>query len=94
MKRGEDEAKAMRAILEDQRKRIAAAIEKHQNMQPGLFDQEEMRQVEADQRHWLRRLADIDQELRTEPDRIRSVYVVQAQRVEPVGLVYLWPVTG
>ena len=22
------------------------------------------------------------------------VYVVKAQRVEPVGLVYLWPVTG
>jgi superfamily II DNA or RNA helicase len=94
MKRGEDEAKAMRVILEDQRKRIAAAVEKHHQMEPGLFDQEEMRQLEADQRHWHRRLADIEQELGTEPERIRGVYVVKAKRVEPVGLVYLWPVTG
>ena len=93
-KRGEDEAKAMRSILEDQRKRIAAAVEKHRQMQPGLFDQNELRQLEADQRHWVRRLADIDRETATEPERIRGVYVVKAQRVEPVGLVYLWPVTG
>ena len=94
VKRGEDEAKAMRAILEDQRKRIAATAEKYRQTQPGLFDQHEMRQLEADQRHWGRRIADIEEELRTEPDRIRNVYVVKAQRVEPVGLVYLWPVTG
>jgi hypothetical protein len=94
MKRGEDEAKAMRGILGDQRKRIAATVEKHRETQPGLFDQEEMRQLEADQRHWGKRLAGIEQELRTEPERIRGVYVVKAQRVEPVGLVYLWPVTG
>jgi hypothetical protein len=94
MKRGDDEAKAMRAILEDQRTRIASAIEKYRETQPGLFDQAEMRQLEADQRHWGRRLTDIDRELATEPERIRGVYVVKAQRIEPVGLVYLWPVTG
>ena len=26
--------------------------------------------------------------------RIRALYEVKAQRIEPVGLVYLWPVTG
>ena len=36
----------------------------------------------------------IDQELETERQRIREVYQVQARRIEPVGLVYLWPVTG
>ena len=30
----------------------------------------------------------------TEPQRIRSVYEVKAQRIEPVGLIYIWPVTG
>ena len=84
----------MRAILADQKKRIAAAIDKHRDTQPGLFDQEEMRQLEADRRHWGRRLTDLERELATEPDRIRGVYVVKAQRVEPVGLVYLWPVTN
>ena len=33
-------------------------------------------------------------ELVTEPERIRSVYEVRAQRIEPVGIAYLWPVTG
>jgi len=32
--------------------------------------------------------------LQTEPDRIRELYKVKARRIEPVGLVYLWPVTG
>ena len=35
----------------------------------------------------------LDGELQTEPDRIREVYQVKARRIEPVGLVYLWPVT-
>jgi SNF2 family DNA or RNA helicase len=94
MERGEREAQAMRDILEQQRKRISAAAEEARDRKPGLFDQEEARQLEADRRHWARRLADIEQELRAEPQRIREVYVVKARRVEPVGLVYLWPVTG
>ncbi len=92
--RGEREALAMRTILQEQQKRIAATVEQHRDRAPGLFDQEEMRQLDADRRHWDRRLGAIEQELRTEPDRIRGIYVVKAQRVEPVGLVYLWPVTG
>ena len=51
-------------------------------------------QLEANKRHWEKRLAAIDRELATEPERIRAVYDVKAQRIEPVGLVYLWPVTG
>jgi hypothetical protein len=92
--RGEKEARAMRSILEGQKSRIEQTATKDRERQPGLFDQEEMRQLEADRRYWSRRLVDIDQELTTEPARIRDVYAVKAQRVEPVGLVYLWPVTG
>jgi superfamily II DNA or RNA helicase len=92
--RGEREAQAMGAILDQQRRRIGEALEANRDWQPGLFDQEEMRQLEADRRHWARRLTDLDQERRTEPDRIRGLYAVKAWRVEPVGLVYLWPVTG
>jgi hypothetical protein len=92
--RGEREAQALRSILEQQRKRIGATLEQNRDRTPGLFDQEEMRQLEADRRHWARRLLDIEQELRAEPERIRGIYAVKARRVEPVGLVYLWPVTG
>jgi superfamily II DNA or RNA helicase len=93
-RRGEEEARKMQEVLEAQRKRILATVEKHRDTQPGLFDQAEFRQLEADRRHWVRRLTQIEEELKGEPDRIREVYGVKAERIEPVGLVYLWPVTG
>ena len=92
-KRGEDESKQMREILESQRKHIAATAEKSgQAILP--FRDDELRQLEANRKHWGRRLAEIETELETEPARIRDVYEVRARRIEPVGLVYLWPVTN
>ncbi len=40
------------------------------------------------------RLNQFDSDLKTEPDRIKDFYEVRASRVEPVGLVYLWPETN
>jgi superfamily II DNA or RNA helicase len=92
--RGDKEAQEMRTILEGQKERIAAAAASKRDETLGLFNQDEMRQLEADRRHWQRRLTQLEEELRTEPQRIRGVYAVKAQRIEPVGLVYLWPVSG
>jgi superfamily II DNA or RNA helicase len=98
--RAEAEAKAMREILETQRKHIEATVKKHEKDDPKQLRldfgdrNEELRQLEANKRYWGKRLALIDQELESEPQRIREVYQVQARRIEPVGLVYLWPVTG
>ena len=47
----------------------------------------------GDQRALDKRMIELDGEIKTEPDRIRALYQVRAQRIEPVGLVYLWPVT-
>ena len=58
------------------------------------FDEEEKRQLEADMRSWRTRLEQFDRDLEQEPQRIREFYEVRAQRVEPVGLVYLWPETN
>jgi hypothetical protein len=59
------------------------------------FDfEDEQRQLEANRRYWGKRLEALEHELRSEPERIRQVYDVKATRIEPVGLVYLWPVTG
>ena len=41
-----------------------------------------------------RRRDQFDRDLEREPERIREFYEVRAQRVEPVGLVYLWPETN
>jgi hypothetical protein len=57
-------------------------------------DEEERQQLEANKRHWGKRLVMIDEELKTEPVRIREVYDVKATRIEPSGLIHLWPVTG
>ena len=95
-KRGDKEGAEMRAILESQKKRIletSARKEKEADQLP-LFADEERKQIEADKRHWRRRLERLEGELDAEPARIRQGYEVKATRFEPAGLVYLWPVTG
>ena len=54
----------------------------------------ERRQLSADQRHWERRLETIEAELSSEPQRIVDSYRVVTHRLEPAGLVYLWPISG
>ncbi len=99
-RRGEAEAKAMREILETQERHIAATVAKHERMDPRQLllnfgdNQDELRQLEANKRYWSKRLEMLKGELATEPARIRELYEVKATRIEPVGLVYLWPVTG
>ena len=94
--RGKKEAAEMRAILEAQRLRIQkTAVEKEKDLaQPGLFDQDERKQIESDKRHWNKRLDELARELDSEPARIRRSYDVKTARFDPVGLIYLWPITG
>jgi hypothetical protein len=58
------------------------------------FADDEKHQLEADIRSWRVRLEQFDRDLEHEPQRIRDFYEVRARRVEPVGLVYLWPETS
>ena len=95
--RGQREAQMLTDTLSAQRKRVLEEIERHdaEFRQLALgFKQEETRQLQADMRHWQRRLAQFDRDLEQEPGRIGAFYKVRAQRVEPVGLVYLWPETN
>jgi hypothetical protein len=94
-KRADKEAEDMKEILEAQRKRLTETSKKHSDSQLTFeFDADEQRQLDSNRRHWEKRLKAIDRELATEPARIRSIYEVKARRIEPVGLVYLWPVSG
>jgi hypothetical protein len=95
-KRGEAEAKSLTELLDQQRKRIAKASADYDPDQlalPGIAD-DERREREADRRHWQSRLRRLEREISDEPQRIRASYDVTAHRLEPVGLVYLWPATG
>jgi superfamily II DNA or RNA helicase len=98
--RGAAEATAMREILETQQKHLAETIKRistlnpHQRLLDFGDDENELAQLDANKRYWENRLEQLREELKTEPQRIADIYKVKAQRVEPVGLVYLWPVTG
>jgi hypothetical protein len=79
-------------ILVSQRDRVSKTEQRSRQFR---FDiDEEVRQLEANRRHWERRLEQIEREILDEPERIRRAYDVTAERLEPIALAYLWPVTG
>lgn len=96
--RGEREAADLRETLVQQRKRVKdrlTQIQGHPFEQLTFgFDEDAKRQLESDIRSWRARLDQFERDLAEEPDRIRDFYEVKATRIEPVGLVYLWPETG
>ncbi len=90
--RADAEAKTMHDILVSQRERVSKTEEKSRQLR--LQVDEEARQLEANRRYWGKRLDEIAVEIDEEPERIRRTYDVTAERLEPIGLAYLWPVTG
>ena len=95
VKRAREESKSIRDILEDQRKRVLHELGRSDYHQMLLdFGDDERRQYEANRRHWQRWIENVDGDLAREPQRIEAFYHVASTRIEPVGLVYLWPVTG
>ncbi len=96
-KRGEREEKDLRETLERQRDRVREELIKHEGEFQQLtldFGDDERRQLESDMRSWRTRLEQFDRDLEVEPQRVREFYEVRAKRIEPVGLVYLWPETN
>ena len=52
---------------------------------------DDARQLEQNIKSWRVRLEQFERDLAVEPQRLREFYEVRATRIEPVGLVYLWP---
>ncbi|HRQ82572.1 MAG TPA: helicase-related protein, partial [Azospirillaceae bacterium] len=94
--RGEEEANALAALLSSQADRIVKAVKGYDPRQFALplILEEERRQKERERRRWDERLAEIERERATEPARVRDSYAPVAHRLEPVGLVYLWPASN
>jgi len=93
--RGHTESDSLTNILEDQRRRVAEALGKPIQMSLDLGDTpEEIHQAESNRRYWERWLDNVAQELEREPERIIEFYTPASHRIEPVGIAYLWPVTG
>jgi hypothetical protein len=85
----------MLALLHQQRQRIEDEQAKHDKGQlPLAFSVEETRQLRSNQLAWSRRLVAIQTEIKSEPARIQKSFEVRLTRVEPLGVVYLWPKAG
>jgi ERCC4-related helicase len=105
---GRREAEALAILLQRQIDRVREAMRSKQPpeapQQMDLFGptdddirkqhERELRQFEADRRSWDGKLLRLQQELDSEPEKVRQGYEVQARRLEPIGLVYLWPATN
>jgi hypothetical protein len=105
---GRREAEAMAALLQRQIDKVRGAMRsKEPPKAPEQIDlfgpsddeirkqaERELRQFEADRRSWDSKLLRLQKEQETEPEKVRRGYEVQARRLEPVGLVYLWPATN
>lgn len=100
--RAESEVAGLVNILMEQRKRVETELQKAQGedwlQQPLPLDDEirkqeelERRQRKADIKYWNDWLKNVDGDLKREPDRIRDFYSVKSSRIEPLGIVYLWP---
>lgn len=93
-KRGLDEADSIRRVLEDQRRRVLTELGRYDQTQLLLSLDLEKRQLESNRRYWDKWLANVEGDLQREPERVRKFYEAASFRIEPVGLAYLWPVTG
>jgi superfamily II DNA/RNA helicase len=94
--RGKKEAAHLREILEDQRQRVLKEQGRwavYQQDLPG-FSTEEKKQLKANQRYWKAFLENVDGDIEREPAHISKFYQSKSHRIEPVGIAYLWPVTG
>lgn len=93
--RGRVEADAMRKVLEEQRRRVQDELGRTATTQLLLdFNVEEKRQIDSNRRYWQRWLENVEGDLKREPARIVDFYNTTSYRIEPVGLAYLWPVSG
>jgi ERCC4-related helicase len=105
---GQREADALSALLQKQIDKVRGAMNSKQPppapAQADLFGpspeemqkrlEREKRQFEADRRSWDGKLLRLQSDLKAEPERVRQSYEVQARRLEPIALIYLWPATN
>jgi superfamily II DNA or RNA helicase len=95
IKRGEQEAADLERIISQQVEQIDRDLRNIQaSADKYLFLDEEQRQIELDRRHKHERLNQLAEELKTEPQKIKEMYSIKTRRFWPVGIVYLWPMSG
>jgi hypothetical protein len=92
-RRGQAEAAALRRILEAQRAAIARELAGTQLPLFGDGDVAQKAQWDQDRKWMERRLERLAAEMEREPAELPALYRVATRKLEPVGMVYLWPGT-
>jgi hypothetical protein len=90
-RRAESEATSLEALLRERIARIRREQGGDDRQLMLLLDEAEARQRAADRRSWDRAATRLDDELEREPERLRAANRIRATRLEPIGVVYLWP---
>jgi superfamily II DNA or RNA helicase len=93
-RRAEAEATGLERLLRDRIERIHHERKQDDRQFTLLLDEAEARQRAADRRSWERAATRLDDELVREPERLRAANRIRATRLEPIGMVYLWPARG
>ncbi|KQM27980.1 MULTISPECIES: DISARM system SNF2-like helicase DrmD [unclassified Sphingomonas] len=92
-RRAAAEAQGLETLLKQRIARILRERGTDSGQLDLLLDPAEARQRAADRRSWDRAATRLDDELVREPERLRAAARIHATRLEPIGLVYLWPAT-
>ena len=96
--RGRIESESLRKVLERQKRLVEIELGRSEPTQLAFDYRDhndiEKKQLESNRRYWQRWLANVEGDLQREPERVQGFYKVTSFRVEPVGLAYLWPVSG
>jgi hypothetical protein len=88
--RGAHEGTQLQQLLIAQRQLLATEFGKQLSLE-GITNEAERRQSLADRAALQDRIVAIQRELEQEPADLRALYDIQLSRIEPIGLVYLWP---
>lgn len=90
---GEKEAASLARLLTEQRDRVAQEEKKRDDDQLSFLPELEAERAQRrrDRAHWTQKRARLTRDIETEPRRVRDGYGVVADRLEIIGLVYLWP---
>ena len=91
VRRAEGEAASLERLLGERIERIRRERGTDDRQLALLLDPDEARQRAADRRSWERTATRLDDELVREPERLRAAGRIRARRLEPIGIVYLWP---
>ena len=95
-RRGREEAAALKKILETQRtgivKRLGVRAQVEIRYEGEEREKRDAKKQLLDEMTYLEgRVKTIEKDIETEPAQIEALYEMRRRRLEPVGLVYIWP---